>query len=51
MLRYIPMLDRVYSQGVIECLCRGVWSIAAGELGSCVDGAESGLIDGAERKQ
>ncbi len=34
------------SQGVIECLCRGVWSIAAGELGSCVDGAESGLIDG-----
>ncbi len=37
MLRYIPMLDRVYSQGVcaIECLCRGVWRIVAGELNQC----------------
>ncbi len=35
MLRYIPMLDRVYSQGVIECLCRCVWRIAAGELNQC----------------
>lgn len=34
---------------VFSCLC--VWRMAAGELGSCVDGAESVLIDGAESSE
>lgn len=32
-------------------LCRCVWRMAAGELGSRVDGAESVLIDGAESSE